>query len=214
MDLKTIAAKELSGQNVDSDISTLDDAQQKEYVKTYLSLAKEEKAKELEALKGLRSATAAVGAGKQQDEEARKKAESDYQTRQRSEQLQKAKARLISEFKLSDEQLKKVEEGFKTEDSGAVDADFIFSDLKKAYVKTDADSLLEARKKNAEFEKNAADLVASAAGASGSGAGGDNGKQLNPEVLKVVRAAKAQGVPMTYDEAERGLKRGKTWKVR
>lgn len=210
MDIKEIVGKELAGEDVTALTKDFTDEQKKEYNKVFISQSEEEKKKKLNEITGLRTAKAAL---EQKNGTIEAEQNKQFQEKARGEQLVKARSKFIADFGLTEEQTKRLDEEFKTVDSGKIDADLIYVDLKKAYATANADTLIEAEKQKKILEKNAADFNADAAGGGNSGGGGSQGKQYSPAAYEAVKQAKAAGIPLTLDQAESGLKFGKDWKV-
>ncbi len=212
MDIKEIVGKEIAGEDVSALVKDFSDDQKKEYSKTFLALAEEKKKAAIEGLAGIRKATEKI------TEEGKNKAQEEFQKTFRGEQVTKARNKIISELGITDaDQLKKLDEEFAKEDSGKMDADFIIEDFKKAFVKINPDAFIAAKKKTEADEKAAADFIKQSAGGGGTGGGpgGDNGgKKYSPQAYQVVKDAHAQGLKMTLDQAEAGLKMGGDWQVR
>lgn len=210
MDIKEIAAKELNGEDVSTLISAFTDDQQKEYSTTFLGMAKEAKTKELAEVSALRKAKADLQDKTKSltDEDAKK-----YQEQHRSEQIGLARTRIVAELGLTAEQATALDESFKTEDSGKASSDLIYADFKRAYVKSDPDGFINAKKKAQEFEKGAAEAMADAAGGGSNNNGGTPPKTYSPQVYEYVKEAQKQGIALTLEQAEKGLSFGSGWNV-
>lgn len=177
--LKKVTAGELSGEALDAEVAKLDITGQaelarlsKESAKTSLSeasaLRKErDRANDMKTQAEKDAEDAATKA-----EEARKAAEGgqapakadDTMSKFREEQKNKAIARLKSDMKLTDEQTTQVVEHFAKIDSGLVDADNIYGELKGAYAFVHRDTLLTADAEKRKREQEAADAAAEGAG--------------------------------------------------
>jgi len=213
MDIKEIAGKELGGEDVSELVKDFTDEQTKEYNKTFLSLSKEAKSKDLAEVVALRKAKADL---KQKTDDLSSDQAKQFHEKARGEQLVKARSKFLADFGLTEDTAKSLDEEFKSVDSGKIDADLIYGDFKKAYAKANADTLIEAQRANKILEKNAVDYNASSAGSSNSGGGSSEGKKYSNEAYEAVKAARVQGIPLSLDDAEKGLMFGKGtkgWKV-
>jgi hypothetical protein len=177
------------------DLTQLSDEQKAELK----AKADQEIADTLEKLKGLR-------AEKNRVNEKVKEGESEFNQRFRGEQLQKAKAKFIADFNLSDDERASVEESFSKIDSGAIDADLIYSDFKKAFALSNVDSLIEAKKRKEELEKNAADFMGESIG--GTDVKPVEGKTYSPEAYDYIKQARKEGISLSLEEAEKYVKQG------
>lgn len=128
----------------------------------------------------------------------------------RTEQIEKAKRKLMEKVKLSPEQLAVVEEKFKRLDTGKADADFIYEDLLSALAAANPSKFLELSQEREAAERRAAEeLESQAAGAGGSGGGGGEPKKFSDAVMDLAKkagitpeAAKRQldgGMSRTYE---------------
>lgn len=206
MDIKEIATKVINGAKVEDVIKDVPEDKKTEFLTILASLAKEESDKALETLKGRRAANQAIEADK---EKLETEAVTKVRSQIRSEQVTKARARFMSDHGLTEEQMKPVDDAFKTTDSGKFDADLIIPDLRRAYGMVHADTLIESEKIARESQKSAAEFNSAAtAGGSTGGGGNDGGKVYSPRIHEWVREAAKQGIHLTLDEAERGLKGG------
>lgn len=205
MDIKEIATKVVAGGNVEELTKGLDDTQKGQFYIVLREIAKTEADKELENLKGRRAATAAV---KADEEKLEGEAVIKVRTQIRGEQLTKARSRFMADNNLTEEQMKPVDDAFKTEDTGKFDADLIIPDLRRAYAKAHAETLLGFEKQNKEQQRQAAEANAAGATGGATGSGGSGEKTYSPQVHEWVREASKRGIQMTFDEAERGLKGG------
>ena len=206
MDIKELATKVIGGASIDETIKSLDDAQKTSFYQELTSQRKAEADAEQARLVALR-------AEKTRLETQKNDAESDALVKVRSqirtEQVQKARSKFVSEMGLSEDQMKSVDEAFKTEDSGKFDADLIIPDLRRAYAKANSDVLINVQKAQADQQKNAAQFNAqNASGGSFGGGTSADGKTYSPQTLEWVRAAAAQGISLTPEQAEAGLKGG------
>lgn len=208
MDFKEIALKELNGEDVSAAVAAIPEDKQKEYMTVSLAVAREEKAKELAAVSGLRKAKADLV---DKTGEAKQNEAVESQKRARLEQVDKAKKLFIAKYGPDEKQIALIEEEFKKEDSGKFDAELIVEDFKKAFVKIDPDSFIKAKSDIAQLSKNADVYLANMASGGGSTGGSDNGKQFSPQAYVVVREAAKKGLNLTLEEAEKGLKQGDSW---
>ena len=208
MDNKEIAKKILSGEDVSTLIKDFTDEQKISLNKEILAEGENAKKAVLEEVTALRKEKNRVNdlANKKPDDP--KPEINDQQKQFRSEQVIKAKNRLMSEFGLKPEEMTKVEEAFKTIDSGKIDSDFIFADLKKAYVTVNPDIFIDAKRNVENFQRNAVDALADAANGGGSGAGGNEGKKYSDKAMAWAKEAKKQGIELTAEQAESTLEKG------
>ncbi len=133
----------------------------------------------------------------------------DYATRLRNENVEKAKKQFFDKFKIPAEEQAHYVELFGNNDSGHVDVDLIFSDFAKIYTVEHSDELLNIRDRMERFESGAEDFNARGAGSHGAGEGGGDGdKKYSQEVKDWVKESKKQGVSVTLEEAEKILTRG------
>ena len=176
MDTKEIVQKALRGEDYSNDVKDFDETQ-----KSNLSLAiraavdaeVKTKREELTAITKEKERRQAQLDNPPKDT----KKDTEVLTQFREEQVLKAKQKFFSDpkFSLNEQEKTELEETFKRLDSGKVDADLIFNDLKKAFAFIKSDSLLTAGDKLKEFEKNAVMFgVQSAKSTTGSGTGDDN----------------------------------------
>lgn len=203
MDIKDIVSKAVAGEDVSTLTKDFTSEQQLEFTKS-LKVAGDE---ELKRVSGLRTAAKIL-------EEKNKETPPpvDNTEAMRAEQILKAKNKFVADFKLTPEEATKLDEAFKSVDSKKFDAEFIYNDFKKAYVNTDPDKFLEAQKIKNDLDRNAFDFNQHAAGAGNGGQGGSpSDKKYSPQAYQLVKEATAQGISMTLDQAEIGLKAGKGW---
>lgn len=199
MDIKDIAKKSFAGEDVSELIKDFTPEQKIELDRETHTIIKEAKDKELNELTALRKEKARVQA-------LTDTATKDIQEKIRAEQIDKAKAKLVEEFKLKPEDTAKIDEAFKVVDSGKMDADLILVDMRKAFALANSDSLIKAQKDNEAFSRQAAEFNAGGAGSPGSGGGsGEGDKKYSTQAYDLVREAQKQGIALTLDEAERGL---------
>lgn len=110
----------------------------------------------------------------------------------RQEQVQKAKDKFFAEYKIPAEQQAQYDDKFKALDSGKVDSDLIYNDFVGIYAFLNKDTLLEAKKKEVDMQRQADDEAARAAGA-GNGSGGPEDKK--PKFSEAVSTlAKTAGI--------------------
>lgn len=121
----------------------------------------------------------------------------------RSEQVAKAKDRLIAELKPSAEKLPEIEAMFSKLDSGKVDADLIYQDMKKAFVAVDPDSFLAAQNVAGAAAAAAAAATTAAAGSSSAAPSG-----MEPKKFSEQTTAFAQQIGATEEQAQRIMKDG------
>lgn len=207
MDIKEIVTKELNGEDVSALTKDFTDDQKKEYTKTYLSIGNELKTKTLSEVSGLRKAKADL---ESKNTDASTKKFEEFQEKSRKEQITKARNKIISDFALTPEETTKLDAEFLKEDSGNIDSELIYGDFKKAYVKIDPDKFINANRVKNELEKNAAEAMAGAAGGGNSGGGGTE-KKFSAQAYEIVKQAHKEGVSLTLEQAEKGLKFGKGW---
>lgn len=177
------------------DLTQLSDEQKAELK----AKADQEIAETLEKLKGLR-------AEKNRVTEKVKEGESEFNQRFRGEQLEKAKNKFIADFNLSDTERASVEESFSKIDSGAIDADLIYGDFKKAFALSNVDSLIEAKQRKEELEKNAAEFMSQSIG--GTDVKPEEGKVYSPEAYDYLKQARKEGISLSLEEAEKYVTQG------
>ena len=108
----------------------------------------------------------------------------------RNEQVTKAKNRLKAEYSLTDEQLAEVVTHFEKIDSGKVDADNIYVELKGSYAFLNSDSVLQAAADKKKREEEAAAAEAEAAGgAAGGEPAGSQPPKFSDEVKSLAKEA-------------------------
>ena len=198
---------ELSGEALDAEVAKLDVAGQAELKKLASDSAKTSLS-EASALRKERDRANDLKTQAEKDaEEAAKKAEDarkaaeaggaqppakdDTMSQFRKEQKDKAIARLKSELKLTDEQTTAVVAHFEKIDSGFVDADNIYGELKGAYAFINRDTVLAADSEKRQREQEAADAEAEAAG----GASGEPSGTTTPKFSAPVKdLAKRAGI--------------------
>ena len=226
MDFKEIAVKELSGEDVSDKVKDFTPEQKSEYLKVFsaeadvkkqgiladINKATTDKDEELKAVEALRKEKQRLTVKPETDPAHSGQEVEEYKKQQREEQIQKARSRFVKDFNLSDDDLSKLDESFKTEDSGKLDADFIYEDFKKAYVKSNPDRFIEAEREKRRLEANANEFNAQGAGAKGGSGGGEKGKEYSSAVHQAVKEARKAGLELTLEEAEKGLKFGNTWR--
>lgn len=130
----------------------------------------------------------------------RSKQEESFQEKFRKEQVTKATQKFINDFGYTDDAKKAaLLAEFTKRDSGALDAENIYADLKRVHVSLNPDLYLELEKKNVQLQK---DAEAFAAQASGSGFTGAYSTQ-NPSEVELtpddIKAAQFSRMPLeTY----------------
>lgn len=123
----------------------------------------------------------------------------------RSEQLQKAKDKFKADFKLSDDEFAKVEAQFTRIDSGKIDQDLIYKDLRGSYAFLNSEELVKAKELKTSMERNASGAVSSEAG--GSSVAPSNDSDSDSKVSPEAKAlAKQAGI--SEESAERQIKEG------
>jgi len=124
----------------------------------------------------------------------------------RTEQVEKAKSRIKTEFDLDDAALKSVDEMFVRVDSGKVDVELIYQDYKAAYVATNSDTFLAAQQTGKDMEARAAAANANAAGSQSAPPPGKEPQKYSDEAVAL---AKAAGITEEQAEAQvtGGMKR-------
>lgn len=111
-------------------------------------------------------------------------------TQFRTEQVEKAKTRLFSEVKLTEEEKTVVLEKFGLLDSGKVDADFIYQDLLSAFAASNPTKFLTLSKAQEQSEQEAADETERQAGSGGSAApAGQEPKKFSDEAMALAKKA-------------------------
>jgi len=108
----------------------------------------------------------------------------------RSEQVFKAKTKLLSSVKLTDEEMRVVEEKFSRLDTGKLDADLIYVDYVSAVAAANPEKYLMLTNKQQAAEQAAAEEEQrqAASGGGSSGGGGDD-KKYSDEVKKLSKDA-------------------------
>lgn len=124
-------------------------------------------------------------------------------TQFRSEQVEKAKSRLFSEMKLSEEEKVQVLDKFQKLDTGKLDADFIYTDLVSAVAASNPNKFLELTKSQERAEMEAQAEIERQAGSDASKPADFDKSKYSDATLSY---AKATGI--TPDAAERQLRRG------
>ena len=183
------------GINPDVDLSQLSDEQKAELKKK----ADEELANTLEKIKALRQE-------KNRVLEKTKEGEQEFQKRFRDEQILKASSKFATDFSLSQEEINAILEDFSKVDSGALDSDLIYGDLKKAFALKNVDVLIKAKAEKEELEKNAADFLSGAIG--GVDAKPEEGKTYSPAAYEYVKEARKQGVELSLEQADAYVSKG------
>lgn len=204
MDIKDIVSKAVAGEDVSTLTKDFTSEQQVEYTKALKATGDEE----LKRVSGLRTAAKIL-----EDKNKETPPPVDNTEAIRAEQILKAKNKFVADFKLTPEEAAKLDESFKSVDSKKFDAEFIYNDFKKAYVNTDPDKFLEAQKIKNDLDRGAYEFNSNAAGStSGGQGGGASDKKYSPQAYQMVKEASSQGIPMTLEQAETGLKAGNGWK--
>lgn len=214
MDIKEIAKKVVEGGNADELVKGLDEKQQSDFwieVKSQRKLQADDELRVIEARRKERQSI------ESDIEKTKSTAESSVRSQMRSEQIDIAFNLADREFTsngitLTPEEKTKLKEDFKKHDSGKFDATLIVSDILTAYGATNAEKLIKLKSQSSTFEAAAAAFNAGGASGGNPGGGGDPGKQYDPRVLEYVREAGKQGINMTPEQVERGLKAGQGWK--
>lgn len=181
--------------NPEVDLSKLSDEQKIELKKK----ADEELAETLEKIKALRQE-------KNRVIEKTKENEQEFQKKFRDEQIAKATAKFSTDFSLSQEESSAILESFAKVDSGALDADLIYVDLKKAFALANVDTLIKAKTEKEELEKNAAEFLSGSIG--GVDAKPEEGKTYSPAAYDYVKEARKQGVELSLEQADSYVSKG------
>lgn len=212
MDNKKIIEKALKGEDYSADTVDFTPEQKTALGVEILNAADAAAKAELAKVNGLRQEGQRIIA---KTEEEKKKGEQTFTDKLRDEQIQKAKTRFYSDkaFPITEEQKVLLDAEFKRLDTGKIDADLIFNDLKKAYVAVNADTFLAEREKSIEDKANAARYNAGASFASHAAASPD-GKEYSQEAKAAVAAAQKQGLKLSLDAAEKVVKQGMDRKFR
>lgn len=199
---------ELSGDALTEEVGKLTVEQQAELSR----LSKESAAKSLNEASGLRKERDRINEQKTEAEKAAEKAAADAETARlaaeaaggqagqspandatmsqfRKEQVDKAVNRLKSEFNLTDEQVTEVVAHFGKIDSGKVDADNIFVELKGSYAFLNSDTVLQAAADKQAREKAAADEEAAAAGGAQGEPSGSQPPKYSDDTKKLAKDA-------------------------
>jgi len=127
----------------------------------------------------------------------------------RLEQVSKAKARLYSEVKLTEEEKVVVEEKFKRLDTGKVDADLIYVDLLSAVAASNPTKFFELTKGQQEAQRMADDEIQRQAELAGGAPSGNEPRKFSEEAVALARKAGitpeaatrqvTQGMSRTYE---------------
>lgn len=164
--------------------------------------ASEEKNKILSELPALRQERERI---RRQSEEASKSSTPDF-AKFRETQVKKATAKFFENFKIDDADKASYEEEFKNNDKGEVDTDEILESLKRIYAVRNVDKLLAGD--TTVGARGAADFMSRQSNSASSSGGPSALKDEDPAVLKVLEAARREGISMTPEEAKRGLEAG------
>lgn len=127
-------------------------------------------------------------------------------TQFRQEQVDKARDKFFTEYKIPAEKQNEYLEKFKALDSGKVDSDLIYQDFVGVYAFLNKDTLLDAEKQRIESQRIADEEAARGAGnGGGSGGGGDESPKFSESTQKL---AKDAGIPV--EAADKIAKEGMT----
>lgn len=159
------------------------------------------KPKILEEISGLRKERTKV---LEQKVEAEKPPE-DFATKFRGSQSKKALDRIVKEKSLTDAEKATLETNFAKMDEGGLDADDIFENLKRVYAYSFADKLIEEARSSSSGASGAADMMSRDVSGAGRSGGPSQMKEDDPRVVRMLDEARRQNVPMTKDEAIRGI---------
>lgn len=177
----------------------------KKKLRELMALKKQRKAEEDRVKKAKEDADAAEKRRQEADEAFRKSKEQqdESQTQFRKEQIEVAKQKFFSDYKIPPEEQAKYEAEFR--DSGKASADLIFKDWVKTFAAVNSDSLIDAQNKQREMEKKAAEDAERQAGGHDSppGDGGDGKPQHSKEAEELSKKA-----GISIEAAERQLKEG------
>lgn len=123
-------------------------------------------------------------------EEARVASLNSSSNQFRDEQVSKAKDKFFKEYDIKPEEQAGYEDLFKKIDSGKVDPELIYKDFEVAYAAKNSDTLIEAKRKQIEMQKNAAAADADAAGANKNGSpDGGSGKEYSEATKALAKKA-------------------------
>ena len=209
MDIKVIVDKALKGEDYSAELKDVPEAEQAGVYVAIKNAAKEEADKEFARKQALKKDGERI-------DEKKKTEEKNIFEKFQTEQFEKAKARFFSDsrFTFKDEPTKqKVVEEFAKINSGSVDSENIFNDLKKAYALVNSDELLNQREKLVQFEKGAIDYNSMSANAKG-GAGGKDEGTYSQTARELYVELQKSGFKKTLDECEALVKKGGKWKTR
>ena len=210
MDIKNIVDKALKGEDYSVDLKDVPEAEQAGVYVAIKNAAKEEADKEFTRKQALKKDGERIDASKQ---EAQKNVFEKFS----SEQLEKAKQKFFSDsrFTFKDEATKaKVVEEFSKINSGSVDSEFIFNDLKRAYALVNSDELLNERDRFVQFQKGAADYNSFQTKAN-AGAGGKDSESYSQAARELYMELQKSGFKKTtLESAEQMVKTGNKWKDR
>lgn len=200
MDNKKIIEKALKGEDYSVDIKDFSQEQKTAFNLELSNAADAEARTNLAKAQGLRKAADAAAtrvndAGTAASEQFRK------------EQVEKAASRLFSQFSIPEDKKQSILDTFKKIDSGKIDSDLIFNDLKIAYAATNADTLIDAENKVKEGTANAARHNAGAAHTQNFQPTPD-GKEYSKEAKALVTEGAKKGISIKIEDAERISKQG------
>lgn len=200
MDNKKIIEKALKGEDYSADIKDFTPEQKTAFNLELSNTADSEARTNLAKAQGLRKSA----------EEAERKAQEGNkgQSEQfRKEQVDKAASRLFTQFSIPEDKRQSILETFKKIDSGKIDSDLIFNDLKIAYAASNADTLIDAETKVKEGVANAARHNAGAAFSQNFQPTPD-GKEYSKEAKALVTEGLKKGIVIKIEDAERIAKQG------
>ncbi len=211
MDTKIVVEKALKGEDFANDIATLTSEDQAKVHLEIKKAAEDATKAELNKLTGLQKAVKAVT-------EKNEEKESNVLIQFKNDQISKAKAKFFADpmFKLDDAGKEAILKEYEKSNSGSIDADLIFADLKKCYGALHSEELLSFKSKTLDNEKNAANFNAAGAGASAGagGAGADSDKYSKAAKELYQDLIKAGFKNKTLADAQKMVDTGAGWKDR
>lgn len=210
MDNKEIVQKALNGEDI---ADLIKDKPEEEQTQIKLEISKEAdrlSKENLEKLKGTSREVERRGGKKEDDEDPEK--ENQVLTQFRSEQVLKAKNRLINDprFPLTEAEKSELDKVFSRIDSGKVDADLILEDYMAAYAVVKRTDLISAKEKTEKMEKDAAAFTSAGANASGGISQEDASKfsTAAQELFRSWQKAGLTGKNHTLERAEQVVSQG------
>lgn len=213
MDNKIIIDKALKGEDYSKEMETIPEDKKTLVYQEVNKALKEASDKELAKVSALRKEGDRIVTKKTEEDLAKEKTVFE---RFQNDQLEKAKRQFFTQFPLADDAAKnELLAEYGKRNSGSVDSEMIFNDLKKAYAYLNSDNLLENKSKLTEYEKNAANFNASMANASGGAGGQGNQGDYSKAARELYTDWLREGFKgKTLDDAQKLVDKGTKWKDR